>query len=187
MFRASCFMLKRLFVAIPFPPPFVRAFASYEKRHLVRGVRWIPGKNWHIVVYFLGEVDKESVPDIRARLREAIADQSPFSLEFQKIDFGPPNAPPRMVWAYFSSRSEYRRLVEAISHVLKPFVRRVSRKEMIPHVTLARFKEDSRPKRLKLDQPIVEERMFRVSTCELMESELTSTGSRYTVLDNYAL
>jgi 2'-5' RNA ligase len=179
--------MKRLFVAIPFPPSFVRAFASYEKRHLVRGVRWIPGENRHITLYFLGEVDKESVPEVRTRLREAIADQSPFSLEFQKIDFGPPNAPPRMVWAYFSSRSEYRRLVEAIAHVLKPFVRRVSRKEMIPHVTLARFKEDSRPKRLKLDQPLLEERTFRVSTCELVESELTPAGSRYTILDDYAL
>jgi len=180
-------MIKRLFVAIPFPPEFVKALGSYEKRHQFRGVRWMPNDNWHITVYFLGEVPDEKIPDVCARLREAIADQDPFSLEFQKVDFGPPNAPPRMIWTYFSSRSEYRRLVEAISYALKPFVYRVSRKEMIPHVTLARFKEESRPRRLRLDQPILKEPALRVSSCDLMESKLTPAGSVYGLVESFRL
>ena len=180
-------MHKRLFIAVPLSPSFVRAFEAYQMQHPFPWVRWIPAENVHITLYFLGEVDNEKVPDIRARLRKVIAEQSPFSLTFQKLDFGPPPGPPRMIWAYFATSTDYRRLVEAVSFALKPFVYRASRKELIPHVTLARFKTDADPPRIQLCPMVPEEKGLRVSSCDLLESQLTPTGSLYTRVQSFSL
>ncbi len=57
-------------------------------------------------------------------------------------------------------------------------------KELIPHVTMARFKIFINPQELQLKQPQVPD--FQVNSCELVESELNSNGSIYTTIEKFS-
>ena len=179
---------KRLFLAIPLSPYFHDTFSQYQEQHPIQGVRFVPADNLHITVYFLGDVKETHIPKLDEKLHDAFTGIKPFTLKFEKISFGPISKGPRMIWAVYFAHDEYKKLVWAASGAAQEFVhQRHDRKNIVAHVTLARFSDPGAVAGIYLEQPPIETKTMPVSSCKLMESQLTPKGALYTVVYSYAI
>lgn len=182
-------MKKRLFVAIPLSGYFRKIFAGYQRDYNTEGIRWTIPENLHITVYFLGNVQERTVPRVMKALEGVLSQIPPLDFEFDKISLAPPGRPARMVWAIFQDTGgAYKALVDKVYAALEEFATRDNRsKESIPHITLARFKYPSIGKEIKITQPDVEDKVMKISSCDLMESELSRSGPTYSVIETFNL
>ena len=93
-----------------------------------------------------------------------------------------------MIWAVYFAHDEYQKLVRATSGAAQEFVhQRHDRKNIVAHVTLARFSDPGAVAGIYLEQPPIETKTMPVSSCKLMESQLTPKGALYTVVYSYAI
>lgn len=175
---------KRLFVAIPLPSAIIKALAGYSKQFPnLPHARWVPPENFHITVYFIGWVEEKNLPEIISRTQESILSIASFSLKFREVIWAPPSlrqsgasegksSSPRMIWALFERSAAFESLAE---------------KESIPHVTLARFDASSKWRKIKIPQPKLENKIFKVDKILLMESKLSKTGPIYLEVASFYL
>ncbi|MCR4284080.1 MAG: RNA 2',3'-cyclic phosphodiesterase [Parcubacteria group bacterium] len=180
-------MKKRLFVSISLPLEWQDAFADYCKQFQAHDMGWTPKENIHITACFLGEVEEKHIGDIKEKLKSLCAHTEPFSLLFEKVDFAPPNMSPRMVWAEFSQSDAYRQFVEEMQKELRSFLSVEPHEEIIPHATLARFKNPALVKEIDLSKSLPELTSFDVRFVDLVESRFDSAGVRYETLETFPL
>ena len=178
-------MKKRLFLAIPLTKTIRESFAQYQRSLNLEDVRWIPKKNLHITLYFLGDTDEVTIPEIIEELNLFFNTVNSFSLKFDKISLAPPGSKkPRIIWAEFEPNPEFENLMSGVRKILNKFAKEPSEhKEIIPHVTLARFKPTTKFNKLKLDQPKIED--LSVLSSELMSSHLYDDGSQYSIIASF--
>lgn len=182
-------MTKRLFVSIPLSEYFHKVLTGYQGDYSVEGIRWTIPENLHITVYFLGDTEESVMPRITEKLEELFLQIPSFDLEFDKISLAPPHRPPSMIWAVFGDAGgAYKALADKVYGALEEFSARDNRnKESIPHITLARFRNPSIAREIKIIQPNTEHTVTKVSSCDLMESKLARTGSTYSSIKSFSL
>lgn len=178
-------MLKRLFISISLPQEWQKIFADYSEQFSVYDVRWTPRENIHITACFLGDVREESIDEIKEKIKEICARTEPFTLSFEKIDFAPPGMPPRMVWAVFAHSDPYARLVKEMQEALKEFLAVEPHKDLIPHATLARFKNPAFAREIDVARVQPGPTSLDVRSIEFMESRLDPAGVRYEKLETF--
>lgn len=175
---------KKIFIEIEVP--------SQAKKRLVRKmeswkflpVKWMKEDNLHITLAFLGYVDESVLPEICAKVAEAVSEHESFDIEFEKIALGPDPHNPRMVWLEGKVSEELRFLNESVEKTLGIFSK--ERKEFRPHVALGRIralKWDELP-----EKPEIDEKMhltFSVDSVLVMESR--GGGAEYTPLEECPL
>ena len=177
-------MTKRLFIAIQLSPS-IRGVLETYKPLTTPEIRWTKPENLHITTYFCGDTKEENIPALRKALEKIQA--KPFELPFKEILFAPPHREPRMIWAEFARSEHFAKLTQKIYENVKEFLKDPEKPKQnpIPHVTLARFKNPQIAKDVQLEQPNVD--TLQVTSYDLMESQLNQGGSKYTVLQSYAL
>ncbi len=179
---------KRLFIAIPLPEFVLDVLERTCRENRIRNIRWIPKDNWHMTIYFLGNVVQDKIEILSKDIDGMLKEMSQFSLTFDQIIFAPPNRPPRMIWATFLKNDAYQKLVESVSRAVKNYAEeKETRKEPIPHVTLARFKDPNVARGINFNQSDLKGKQIEVSKIQLIESTLTSQGSAYAVLKSFKL
>lgn len=179
-------MEKRLFIAIPLSQEILENLEEYKKAVRFPNVRWIPKDNLHITLYFLGDTKEELIPNLVEKLKSAYSAIKEFDLIFEKITFAPPNRDARMIWAQFQKNINYENLVKLTAEIVKAVTQNVqtyNAKDLIPHVTLARFKFPLDATKIILKQSVVQN--LHISACQLFESELNSNGSIYTLISEF--
>lgn len=181
------YMHRRIFVSIPIPEEWRKEFADFSEQFSVRDVRWTAHENMHVTACFLGDVDAARIGEIKEKLARLCERIKPFSVSFDRIDFAPPGMPPRMVWAVFQESAEYAELVKEMREALKDFFAVEPHKELIPHATLARFKDPRIARDIDVTKPQPALSSFEVRTVELVESRLDPAGVRHAVLDSFSL
>lgn len=182
-------MKKRLFVSIKLPESFVKAFDQCLEQENLKGIKVTPLQNFHLTVYFLGYLEEKLIPQVKIRLKEVFLKTKPFKIIFQKIIFAPPRETPRMIWAQFQSPN-FKALVATVGKTLDEFLKpryKIKKKQILPHVTLARFKQTKIFKTVKLKEPKIKEKKFVVDCCSLMESKLKRSGPVYFLIENFNL
>lgn len=180
-------MKKRLFVSVPLSLDMREVLGEYQQRFSLEGIRWVAPENLHVTVFFCGDVNEEDVPKLDAALKVALTEQGPFELTWRQLLFGPPGKDPRMVWGEFQEDEAFGKLVHTVHEAVRPYLEpdiKPPRKKLIPHITMARFKDPRVARGVELEQPDLN--TLPVRSCELMASELTAHGSLYTVLATYA-
>lgn len=179
-------MEKRLFIAIPLSQEVLESLEEYKKQTRIQNVRWIPKNKLHITLYFLGDTKEEHIPNLVEKLKDAYSAIKEFYLIFEKIAFAPPNRNARMIWAQFQKNTNYENLVKLTDKVVKAATQNIqayNAKDLIPHVTLARFNFFLDPTKIILKQPVVQN--LHISACQLFESELNSNGSIYKLISEF--
>lgn len=175
-------MERRLFIAIPLPETTVQmldAVLGDAEASLPRGARLVPQELWHITILFLGDQDSESLPGIDAALRSVYAGKE-LPIEFERVTYGPPGRPPRMVWATTTEETSVR--IGALKQRLEAELVRggiawghAEHGKFSGHVTLARF--ESRDGLQPVDERVNES--FVARDLVLFESHLTPDGPTY--------
>ena len=187
-------MKKRLFVAIELPQDLRRAYLQHVSAVADRwpGARWTKEDNLHITVLFLGGVEGTSVAGLVADLGRAAASIAPFVMAHEALLLAPPGRkPPTMIWAAFSGREAFASAVRVIGGtVQRRAPATATDNEPLPHVTLARFKDDA--VRVTRGQdvrqlPQATGWSFSVDELLLVESHLTPSGPVYTVIKRFGL
>jgi 2'-5' RNA ligase len=182
----------RVFIAINLPEEIKKELGFYAEKWPELPARWTRKDNLHITVEFLGDLTDEELADACQIAGEVAKRHTPFSLVLNKVLYGPPKKfPPRMVWVQGEKSEELAELKNELQEYLVEKIKfRPDEKAISTHITLARISEwefkkfdiDERP---EIDEGI--DLSFTVESIEVMESELTREGPRYTILESHIL
>lgn len=192
----------RIFIAINLPEEIKRGLARYQEKWPELPAKWTNKDNLHITLEFLGDLTDEELADVCKIAGEVAKRHKSFSINLNKVLYGPPNPPslkasarqgkiPRMVWAEGEKSEELADLKEDLQEYLVEKINfRPEVKSFTPHITLARISEWEF-KKFDLDErPEINEDInlvFTVESIEAMESELKRGGPKYTILESCAL
>lgn len=186
-------MKRRLFFSIPLPNDISNQFVKAVKQIRIGHertdiIRWLPPENWHITLLFMGDVQDTLIPEILEEVEEVFKQSKPLSLKFKEIVFAPVPDNASFIWAEYDKNESYNALSRSIYQKLKRFILEDTNnnfRDIIPHVTLARFNKNSKSVLPKLIQPKITD--LTVDTIELMESKLTLEGPIYTKLYEFKI
>jgi RNA 2',3'-cyclic 3'-phosphodiesterase len=170
----------RLFVAVVPPRPVLLELraALTTLPHTDGNLRWLPPDSWHITLAFLGEVPRESLPELTERLSRVAARGTPMELSVA----GGGHFESQVLWAGVQGeRDRLGRLSETVGAAARRCRLKVDDRPYRPHVTLARVRAEEQKTDL---QPYVERMTaFRtprwlVKEMELFESLSPTTQGR---------
>lgn len=192
-------MKRRIFTALPLDREFSKAFARYRDAYgKIPYLRWVPVKNFHITLVFIGAVDEEKMPNVFQAVESVASRTAPFALVFDSVIYAPPERRHKsMVWGMFKDSAEYDTLVEetiaALEDTTLPedtFARQKNGKgkQKSVHTTLARFRDKKNPPRelRKLKPSGLEGKALGADRIQVMESRSHPDGVQYQLLDEFA-
>lgn len=181
----------RLFVAIEPGPQACEILdtALTELRPSSPSSKWVPARNIHITVAFLGEVDDQKVDAITLALARAAQACAPATARIAGGgSFGPPRHP-RILWAGVTGDPDalaaIQRAQESAQRELLPLGFTPEDRAWTPHLTLARARDPRGDAGLRACVEALAGRDFcelRVDALVLYRSDLSSTGPRYTAI-----
>jgi len=165
--------------------------ATIERlRPLGSAVAWVPPRNLHVTLHFLGDQSEERLAEAEAALADAAAGSAPLDVTFHGIGAFPGLERPRILWVGLAHGAlEVRRLQARVTDALA--VRGFGKEERAwhPHLTIGRVHDERRwrretgpPLRSALAQAATTTfGTQRVAKVALMRSELSPAGARYTL------
>jgi 2'-5' RNA ligase len=172
------------------------AAAVDRLRPLCSAVAWVPARNLHLTLQFLGDQSEERLAEAEAALAEAAAASPPLEMTLHGIGAFPGLERPRILWVGLARGAlETRRLQAQVAEALS--ARGFPREERPwhPHLTIGRVhderrwrREASAPLRAALAQAAgTTFGTQRVAEVALMRSDLSPNGARYTVRSSATL
>jgi len=182
----------RIFIAINLPEEVKKELARFYERCRELPAKWTSKDNLHITLEFLGDLTDIEIGDVCQVVKEIAKRHNSFSINLNKILYGPPKKnPPKLVWVNGEKLEELVDLKEDLQEALLEKVAfRPEGKGFIPHITLARilemeFKNFDLDERPEINEDI--DLIFTVDSIEVMESELKRGGPVYTILESHTL
>jgi 2'-5' RNA ligase len=166
--------------------------AKHQEKWPELPAKWTVKDNLHITLEFLGDLTDVEIADVCNAVSEVAKKHGSFSINLNKILYGPPKKmPPRMVWAEGEKSDELAELKESLQELLLEKISyRPEGRGFTPHITLARiseweFKKFDLEERPEINEDI--DLVFTVESIEAMESVLKRGGPIYTVLESCEL
>lgn len=176
----------RLFTALEIPESLRSALAavSGSLKAQLTGARWVPARSMHITLHFIGNVPRESLPEIRRALSGVFpaSGTGPFSLSLTAPGFFLRQGRASL-WAGVTLPEELTALHRAEGDILRRVCGLRESGAYRPHVTLARVRGASRASLEAFlhenASPAWAGKSFPVSSSALVKSDLTPAGSVY--------
>lgn len=181
----------RCFVGIPLPENYQSGLGDIRQdweKELDSRIAWTKQGNWHLTLYFLGEISEGILEDVKTRLDRV--DMEKFSLQARGGGFFPPNREPRVVWlGVHKGGQECAELASKVENALLPLGFEKSKKEFRPHLTLGRVKKNKKDNWRNLQKYLnqIDWPEVAVDSFVLWQSELTTQGPVYKRIKEYAL
>lgn len=192
--------MKRLFVSINLPEEIKETLHKqqkeihtlFPKRLREKIFKWSDKENLHITLAFLGKTKQERVEEVRKILEDTLKDFSSFKMDADKICYGPGDKiPPRLIWLKLKKNKDFIDIVKNTKRKLyEKNLSKKPRKNIIPHITLARIKKWAWKRIERDERPDFERKMnfsFKVNSVEIMESKLRKSGPKYLELESIKL
>ena len=185
----------RVFIAINLPKNIRERISSYQKGIGHFPIKWVKEDSLHITLIFLGYLKDEEVARICEITREFTLRAEPFSIELNKIGYGPAGKmPPRMIWLSGEKSQELANFRASLENeIFSAFGKNYSEggtKQFSPHITLGRIRQWEWRRIDPDEMPQVEEEVsldFEARSIEVMESHLKRGGSEYVILESCPL
>lgn len=181
----------RLFIALNIPSDIGSTIERYQKELSLKlpGVKWIPPKNLHITLKFLGEIEEGRLAAIKGAVKLAASEIKDFRMVFAGTGVFPNMIRPRVFWVGVTSGQEV--LVEAAKKLETALEEQgflPELREFRTHVTIGRFKENrTHPEIMfRMDKNVFTDRefgTFDATYIAVIQSTLTSGGPIYSVLE----
>lgn len=182
----------RTFIAIPVPDE-VKNYASRVRRELEKAradVKWVEYENYHLTIKFLGESDKKSLTDIKARLNLAAEASPAFSLSLGELGFFPNRRRPRVIWLDINGEIEKAAFLGGRVDAYLSQLGYEEEKNHRFHLTLGRIRSERGMNEMNEIIKTIEYRKrysFSVDSFSLMESVLSPNGAVYSALEQFTL
>ncbi len=186
----------RLFIAIDVSDA-VRERAVDARRRLAgqhavlaRGLRWVRAEHLHLTLRFIGEVPAPMAAHVVAACRDPLA-IPPFDIRFGGLAWLPPGGAPRVLMLPVAEGLDaLRELKAAVEGRLPAGVPPDDARPFLPHLTLARVRDDARreARALARDWSAPSTAVASpVTGVTLFESRLSPQGPEYRALARLAL
>jgi RNA 2',3'-cyclic 3'-phosphodiesterase len=195
--------MTRTFIALEMQAPMQRALSRIIERgaQALPALRWVDPASIHLTLAFLGELDDEQLASAKAATQAATRDFPAFEYRLTTPGvFGSP-LQPRVIWMGIEdpplgqlSGSPLQYLHRALNRELQRRNFEIEKRPFSPHLTLARVNQPLSPaeqqalRRLLLtNQAAADPTLYRVNYLNVMKSELSRAGAKYSVLQAYEL
>jgi len=175
-------MKRRIFIAISIPAEVKKEVGAWQKKNSRIPVRWIKEDNLHITVIPPWYVADDELHIVMKAVKGDLKYAQPFSVRFEKVLFGPPNQPSRLIWAEGETPKEFIDLKNCLDEALADFIRPEKRRPKL-HLTIARFRPGSIHPFPEFNEEIGWE--FEVESIVLMESKLRRAGAQYSIIQAF--
>lgn len=183
----------RAFIGIALPDTVRSSLAGLQRQLGESGadVKWVEPENLHVTLKFLDEITDEQRRTVEESLTHVAEQERPFTLGLKPVGAFPSVHAPRVVWVGLEEgREPVVRIAERIEQECQAI--RLPREErpFAAHVTLGRVRSPRRREALaQRFQTLAWEPppTFRVAALTLYQSELSSSGPRYTALAAFPL
>ena len=146
-------MKKRLFIGIPITKGLYQKISSLEES-IDKRLNWIPLKNLHMTILFLGNIDINEIPEIVNIMDEVKLKYKDYfkklNLKIKKVDYGPPGRK-NMIWLYVEKNENLEKIKKIFEEELenrKIYFQREER-DFLPHINLIRLKNRKNLKDIK--------------------------------------
>jgi 2'-5' RNA ligase len=182
---------QRLFIAIELSPQIIQALEqtilSYQRSKL-QGVRWVPAKNIHLTLHFLGDTTHQQYEMISLSLPSEIVKLNPFELTVEGSGAFPNTRAPRVIWVGVKAPSELSRLQLTVENCCRQAGFAPETRPFNPHLTLGRVSGGG----AQVGQALNANQVGLLGRCTvdqvtLFKSDLTPGGSIYTPLAHFPL
>ncbi len=164
------------------------AIAASLRQHLGVRVeaRWIPANNFHLTLWFIGEVAEDRAEDILRALRVPLTEER-FDVHIRGAGAFPSSGAPRVFWLGVTTGAErLARLHGELAMRLRPLGIEPERRSYSAHLTVARVKEvhgrDYRDVRAALRGVAADAGTSRVRAVTVFRSRLSPKGATYEAL-----
>jgi 2'-5' RNA ligase len=183
----------RQFVALNLPAAERKRIfkASNPLRERELPVRWVDPDAFHVTLKFLGEVRQEASGAIRKVLQAVAAENGQFRLEMGGFGAFPTIRRPRIFWVGAEASPALRCLKQDVEWGLAELGFERETRAFHPHITLGRVNQDEGAGVFRgiddLAASLTYTNSVAIKSVDLMRSELTKDGARYTVLESHTL
>jgi 2'-5' RNA ligase len=183
--------LIRSFICLNIPDEWATALAEVAAplKKVRSRISW--AKSYHLTLKFLGEIPPAMIEKIRGVVQGTVAEFSPFALSLGSVGCFPGPRSPRVLWVDVTTDEDtlsnlQLRLDKKLEKIGFPREKR----RFSPHLTLGRIRRleasDRLGERLRsLSCPEVSS--FRVTSVDLIQSQLGRQGAEYSLLDSFTL
>lgn len=183
-------MKKRIFIAINLPNYLKKKLVEFQRKWSDLPFRWTKESSLHLTLVFIGYVTDDQLLETCKTVHQAVKGQEPFEIKFNRICYGPPNKPARMVWVQGEAIPALAGLKDLLEGSLfqspnSGYFKKENR-PLSPHITLGRLKLGHRANELSLLDEKIDYR-FWVESIEVMESHLQRSGAEYAILESAPL
>lgn len=152
-------------------------------------VRWEQIEKLHTTLKFLGETGDATLPHLISLIDKIAKVTSPFFITYASLGCFPNRREPRILWVGAESDSTLDTLAQEIESSLEELGFEKEKRKFHPHVTIGRVKSQRGMRDLirMMESTTFHSQPTRVSHIVLKKSELQSSGSIYTTVQEFPL
>jgi RNA 2',3'-cyclic 3'-phosphodiesterase len=164
--------------------------ATADLRDRLRGdlIRWVPGRNVHLTLKFLGDVSPSNLDLIKQMMPAEAAEFPPFEVQVEGLGCYPNPRRPRVLWVGLRAPAELASLQRAIEAAAARLGYESEERDFSPHLTVGRVRQNASSTDLHNIRSALDDvrvgwlGTVRVDAIHLFKSELRPEGSVYTRL-----
>lgn len=186
-------MKKRLFIALNLNQTTKHQLSKFLSESNNRHIKKVAPENLHITMQFLGDTDKQDIEKIQDLLTQISKQYQSFNIDIDNIGCFPNLHSPKIIWIGVYAKPIIQ-LHQKISRGLQLIIANLDNKPITPHITLARVKNklpQSVTKQTNHQLTLLADKILplhdKITSIDLMASQLTSQGPIYTLLSQHQL
>ena len=153
-------------------------------------IKWVYGKNLHLTLAFLGNVEEIQINEISQSLEE-LNFGSPFNCVLSHTGVFPNPAEPSVFWLGIDKgKDQIIDIVEQLNEMLKKLKLPFEEKPFIPHITIGRVKNKENSWKIDTNtylNAVFSPTRFPVNSVHLYQSELTQQGVKFKTIVSSSL
>jgi 2'-5' RNA ligase len=160
--------------------------AMFGKKLEGAPVRWVPGKNIHLTLKFLGDVSISNLDLLKKILQAEVATHRPFEISIGGTGAFPNVRRPRVIWVGVQAPPELMTMQYGIENALAKVGYLPEERPFSPHLTLGRIPKNTNAQGLHVISNTLETTKvgflgaFCVNEVRLYKSDLQPSGANYT-------
>ena len=157
--------------------------AEYRRLRNLSQLRWLPERNWHMTLRFLGDASAEQQDDLMAALPDCRPASLTTALSAIRLGGFPGEEKPVVLALQLRATRDWQSLVSNLERLARHLGFAAEPRTFRPHITVARFRKGSRRSCPSVSRDLTVE--FRQLV--LYRSHLDASGARYESLKSIRL
>ena len=151
-------------------------------------IRWVPARNIHLTLKFLGDVSEKNVAMITEILHAEASNHKAFEISIGGFGVFPNSSRPRVLWVGIEAPDELQNLQRRIEAEAARLGYAPDQREFSPHLTLGRVSRNATPQEVRQISEVLRKQKLgflgaaRITDIHLFRSDLKPGGAVYTNL-----